>query len=38
MQLVVGKILYEMLDWIPLAQDRFQWWIFVNKVMNVEVP
>jgi hypothetical protein len=23
---------------IQLAQDRFQWWTFVNMVMNLRVP
>jgi transposase len=25
-------------NWIQLAQDRFQWWAFVNMVMNLQVP
>jgi hypothetical protein len=25
-------------DWIQLAQDRVQWWAFVNMVMNLWVP
>jgi hypothetical protein len=24
-------------NWIQLAQDRVQWWAFVNKVMNLQV-
>jgi hypothetical protein len=25
-------------NWIQLAQDRVQWWAFVNMVMNLWVP
>jgi hypothetical protein len=25
-------------NWIRLAQDRFQWWAFVNTIMNLRVP
>jgi hypothetical protein len=25
-------------NWIRLAQDRVQWWDFVNMVMNLQVP
>jgi hypothetical protein len=25
-------------NWIQLAQDRVQWWVFVNMVMNLWVP
>jgi hypothetical protein len=25
-------------SWIQLAQNRFQWWAFVNTVMNLRVP
>jgi hypothetical protein len=25
-------------NWIRLAQDRIQWWTFVNTVMNPRVP
>jgi hypothetical protein len=25
-------------NWIHLAQDRVQWWAFVNTAMNLRVP
>jgi hypothetical protein len=25
-------------NWIHMAQDRFQWWDFVSMVMNLQVP
>jgi hypothetical protein len=25
-------------NWIQLAQDTVQWWVFVNTVMNIRVP
>jgi hypothetical protein len=25
-------------NWIRTAQDRVQWWAFVNTVMNLRVP
>jgi hypothetical protein len=25
-------------NWIQLAQDRVQWWAFVNTAMNLRVP
>jgi hypothetical protein len=25
-------------NWIQLAQDRVQWWVFLNMVMNLWVP
>jgi hypothetical protein len=26
------------MDWIDLAQDRYQWRALVNTVMNLQVP
>jgi hypothetical protein len=25
-------------NWIHLAQDRVEWWAFVNMAMNLQVP
>jgi hypothetical protein len=25
-------------NWNQLAQDRVEWWAFVNMVMNLQVP
>jgi hypothetical protein len=25
-------------DWIDLTQDRNQWWVLVNTVVNLRVP
>jgi hypothetical protein len=25
-------------NWIQLAQDRVQWWAFMNMAMNLRVP
>jgi hypothetical protein len=25
-------------NWIRLAQDRVQWWAFVNTVMKLRIP
>jgi hypothetical protein len=32
------EIVWEGVDWIPLAQDRNQWRILMNTVMNLRVP
>jgi hypothetical protein len=29
---------WEGVDWIHLAQDRDEWWVVVNTVMNLRVP
>jgi hypothetical protein len=33
-----GEIGIDGANWIRLAQDRVQWWAFVNTVMNLRVP
>jgi hypothetical protein len=33
----VGEVWWEGVDWIHLAQDRDNWWAFVNIVMNLQV-
>jgi hypothetical protein len=32
------EIGWEGMDWMHLAQDRYQWWVFVNMIMNLRVP
>jgi hypothetical protein len=34
----LGEIGIEGANWIQLAQDRIQWWAFVNAVINLRVP
>jgi hypothetical protein len=33
-----GEIGWDGMDWINLAQDRDQWMVLVNTVMNLRVP
>jgi hypothetical protein len=33
-----GKIMWEGVNWIHLAQDRDHWRAVVNTVMNLRVP
>jgi hypothetical protein len=35
---VLGKIGWDGVDWMHLAQDRDQWRVLVNTVMNLQVP
>jgi hypothetical protein len=32
------EIMSEDVDWMPLTQDRYQWWALVNTLMNLRVP
>jgi hypothetical protein len=34
---ILGKIGWEGVGWIHMAQDRDQWWTVVNMVMNLWV-
>jgi hypothetical protein len=34
----LGEIGINGANWIQLAQDRVQWWPFLNMVMNLQVP
>jgi hypothetical protein len=34
----IKEIGWEGVDWIHLAQHRYQWWVLVNMVMNLCVP
>jgi hypothetical protein len=37
-KLEIGDIGIEVENWIQLAEDRVQWRVFVNTVMNLRVP
>jgi hypothetical protein len=37
-KMILGKIGWDGMDWINLAQDRDQWRALVNTVMNLRVP
>jgi hypothetical protein len=32
------EIRWIVMDWVDLAQDRYQWWALVNMAMNLRVP
>jgi hypothetical protein len=34
----LGEMAIDGANWIQLAQDRVQWWAFMNTVMNLRVP
>jgi hypothetical protein len=36
-KIVIGEIVWGIMDWINLAHDRDQWRALVNKVMNLQV-
>jgi hypothetical protein len=33
-----GKIMWEIVEWMHLVQDRGQWQVLVKAVMNLRVP
>jgi hypothetical protein len=37
-KLDIKEIGFEGVNWIHLAQDRNQWWVVVNTVMNHRIP
>jgi hypothetical protein len=37
-QMDLRDIEWDGMDWIDLAQDRYQWMALVNAVMNFRVP
>jgi hypothetical protein len=34
----LGDIEWGVMDWIDLAQDRYQWKALMNTIMNLRVP
>jgi len=36
--MALREIRWEGVDWMHLVQDRYQWWVLVYKVMNLQVP
>jgi hypothetical protein len=34
----LGEVGIDGANWIRLAQDKVQWWAFVNTLMNLRVP
>jgi hypothetical protein len=32
------KTRWKVVDWIHLSQEKDQWWVVVNTVMNLRVP
>jgi hypothetical protein len=37
-EVYLREIGWDGLDWIDLAQDRYQWRALVNTIMNIRVP
>jgi hypothetical protein len=37
-KIVVREIGWDGMGWIDLAQDRDQWRVIVNTIMNIRVP
>jgi hypothetical protein len=37
-KMVLREIGWDSMDWIDLAQDRYQWRALVNTVINLRVP
>jgi hypothetical protein len=37
-RIVCREVGWESMDWTHLAQDRDQWQVFVNMIMNVWIP
>jgi hypothetical protein len=38
LKIVLREVEWEVIGWIHLAQDRYQWWAVVNTVMKLLVP
>jgi hypothetical protein len=37
MRMDLGKIEWEVVDWLHLTQGRDRWWTLMNRVMNLVV-
>jgi hypothetical protein len=38
MRMDLNEVGWDSVDWIHLAQDRDQWWVLANMVINLQVP
>jgi hypothetical protein len=36
-RIYLRKIRWEVMEWIYLAQDRYQWWAFMNLIIKFRV-